>query len=105
MLLNLSSIPTTVPEGFDVQNLPLRATPVSEEQMSELFGGDCFPNSISVPCRGCQELYAMAVSICSRYGGASTVLPAPGFATPPPLFIVPFATTAADEVRRAGGRH
>ena len=33
MLALISSIPTTVREGFDVQDLPPRATPVSAEQM------------------------------------------------------------------------
>ncbi len=41
MLTLISSIPTTVCKGFDVQDLPLRATPVSVEQISEVFGGIC----------------------------------------------------------------
>jgi hypothetical protein len=40
MLSNLSLIPTNVREGFDVQDLPPRASTVSEEQMSRVFGGN-----------------------------------------------------------------
>jgi len=43
MLALISSIPTTVREGFDVQNLPYRATPMSQEQMSKVFGGGNCP--------------------------------------------------------------
>ena len=39
MLALISSIPTAVREGFDVQDLPSRAIPVSQEQMSQVFGG------------------------------------------------------------------
>ena len=39
MLALISSIPITVREGFDVQDLPHRATPMSQEQMSKAFGG------------------------------------------------------------------
>jgi hypothetical protein len=39
MLALISSIPTTMREGFDVQDLPPRATPMSQEQMSKVFGG------------------------------------------------------------------
>lgn len=38
MLDLISSIPTTVREGFDVQDLPLRAVPLTAEQMNEVFG-------------------------------------------------------------------
>ena len=41
MLALISSIPTNVREGFDVQDLPHRASTLSEEQMSKLFGGAC----------------------------------------------------------------
>lgn len=43
MLALISSIPTTVREGFNVQDLPHRASTLSEEQMSKLFGGACSP--------------------------------------------------------------
>lgn len=39
MLAIISAIPTTVREGFDVQDLPHRATSVSAEQMNKVFGG------------------------------------------------------------------
>jgi hypothetical protein len=39
MLTAFSSIPTNVREGFDVQDLPLRATSVSAEQMKEVVSG------------------------------------------------------------------
>ncbi len=35
MLALISSIPTTVREGFDVQDLPARASTLSEEQMKK----------------------------------------------------------------------
>ncbi len=41
MLILISSISTTVREGFEVQDLPPRATPVSAEHMSEVFGSAC----------------------------------------------------------------
>ncbi len=41
MLTLISSIPTAVREGFDVQDLPPRATSVSAEQMKEVWGGLC----------------------------------------------------------------
>lgn len=47
MLALISSIPTTVREGFDVQDLPHRASTLSEEQMSKLFGGACSPRGAS----------------------------------------------------------
>jgi hypothetical protein len=43
MLALISSIPKNVREGFDVQDLPHRASTLSEEQMSKLFGGACSP--------------------------------------------------------------
>ncbi len=39
MLTLISSIPTTVREGFDVQDLPSRAVTLSAEQMNKVFGG------------------------------------------------------------------
>ena len=41
MLNLISSIPTTMREGFDVQDLPHRATPLSAEHLSKVFGGAC----------------------------------------------------------------
>lgn len=40
MLDLISSIPTAVRAGLDVQDLPLRATQVSAEHLSEVKGGD-----------------------------------------------------------------
>lgn len=45
MLDLISSIPTTVREGFDVQDLPPRASTLSEEQMKKMFGGECKPRA------------------------------------------------------------
>lgn len=42
MLALISSIPTTVREGFDVQDLPLRASTLSAETLTNVFGGKCF---------------------------------------------------------------
>lgn len=42
MLDLISLIPTTVREGFDVQDLPSRAISLSAEQMSKVFGGCVF---------------------------------------------------------------
>ncbi len=53
MLALISSIPTTVREGFYVQDLPPRATSVSAEQMSEVFGGVCKP--LGAQCRRSSE--------------------------------------------------
>jgi hypothetical protein len=39
MLLNISSIPTTIREGFDVQDLPSRSVNLSAETLSKVFGG------------------------------------------------------------------
>ena len=41
MLALISAIPATMREGFDVQDLPPRATSVSAEQMKEVWGGQC----------------------------------------------------------------
>ncbi len=57
MLTLISSIPTTVREGFDVQDLPARASTLSEEQMKKMFGGECKP-------RGAQCWYSR--ECCSR---------------------------------------
>lgn len=43
-----SSIPRTVHEGFDVQNLPPRASTVSEDTLENVFGGNCLP--AGAPC-------------------------------------------------------
>jgi hypothetical protein len=43
MLTLISSIPTTVREGFDAQDLPPRASTVSEDTLENIFGGDCRP--------------------------------------------------------------
>lgn len=47
MLALISSIPTTVREGFDVQDLPLRASTVSEDTLENVFGGRCLPEGAS----------------------------------------------------------
>ena len=39
MLALISSIPTTVREGFDVQDLPSRSVTLSAEDLSKVFGG------------------------------------------------------------------
>jgi len=39
MLVLISSIPTTVREGFEVQDLPSRSVTLNAEQMSQVFGG------------------------------------------------------------------
>jgi hypothetical protein len=39
MLALISSIPTTVRAGFDVQDLPPRASTVSEDTLENVFGG------------------------------------------------------------------
>lgn len=39
MLALISSIPTTVREGFDVQDLPHRASTLSEDTLENVFGG------------------------------------------------------------------
>ncbi len=64
MLALISSIPTTVRDGFDVQDLPLRATSVSVEQMSEVFGGDCFSGSMFTSCTSGPTLSDRARSRC-----------------------------------------
>jgi hypothetical protein len=48
MLVLISSIPTTVRKGFDVQDLPLRASTLSAETLTNVFGGQCF--SVGVLC-------------------------------------------------------
>ena len=55
MLAQISLIFTTAREGFDVQDLPHRATPMSQEQMSEVFGG----------CRGRGRLCVFGFQCCS----------------------------------------
>lgn len=45
-----SSIPRTVREGFDVQNLPPRASIVSEDTLENIFGGD-FPSCLPLGSR------------------------------------------------------
>jgi hypothetical protein len=47
MLPNLSLIPTNVREGFDVEDLPLRASTVSEDTLENVFGGRCLPEGAS----------------------------------------------------------
>jgi hypothetical protein len=42
MLALISSIPTNVREGFDVQNLPLRASNLSKVTLANVFGS-AFP--------------------------------------------------------------
>jgi hypothetical protein len=44
MLDVISSIPTTVHEGFDVQDLPPRASTLSEVTLENVFGGNCGAN-------------------------------------------------------------
>jgi hypothetical protein len=39
MLVLISSIPTTVRQGFDVQDLPSRSVTLSAEDLSRVFGG------------------------------------------------------------------
>ena len=39
MLLILSSIPITVRAGFDVQDLPHRASTLNEDSLKDVFGG------------------------------------------------------------------
>jgi hypothetical protein len=46
MLALISSIPTTVREGFDIQDLPLRASTLSAETLINVFGGKCFPAGV-----------------------------------------------------------
>ncbi|MEA5604851.1 hypothetical protein [Nostoc sp. UHCC 0252] len=41
MLAQVSSIPTTMREGFEVQYLPFRATPVDADHLKKVFGGAC----------------------------------------------------------------
>ncbi|MEA5604852.1 hypothetical protein [Nostoc sp. UHCC 0252] len=41
MLDLISLIPTTVREGFDVQDLPHRASDLSEDTLANIFGGWC----------------------------------------------------------------
>lgn len=55
MLTLISSIPTTVREGFDVQDLPHRAASVRLEHLSEVGGG-------SAQGFGCPNEYS-----CSSY--------------------------------------
>lgn len=44
MLAQISSIPTTVREGFEAQNLPHRASTVNEGSLRAIFGGaHCIP--------------------------------------------------------------
>jgi hypothetical protein len=42
MLVLISSISTTLREGFEGQNLPLRASTLSAETLTNVFGGTCF---------------------------------------------------------------
>lgn len=64
MLTLISSIPTTVREGFDLQELPPRASSMSAETLAIVFGGEfdlCSPRLCrtdedcvrSVKCRRC----------------------------------------------------
>lgn len=48
MLTTISSIPTTLRKGFDVQDLPPRASTVSEDTLGNIFGGKCLPAGL--PC-------------------------------------------------------
>jgi hypothetical protein len=38
---HISSIPTSMHEGFNVQDLPPRASTVSEDTLGNIFGGKC----------------------------------------------------------------
>ena len=42
MLDLISSIPTTVHEGFNVQELPARASTLNEDSLKAVFGGACY---------------------------------------------------------------
>jgi hypothetical protein len=42
MLALISLIPTTIHEGFEGQDLPLRAATLSAETLTNVFGGKCF---------------------------------------------------------------
>lgn len=46
MLALISSIPTTVREGFDLQDLPPRASTLSPETLTNVFGGNCLPAGV-----------------------------------------------------------
>ena len=43
MLTLISSIPTTVREGLEVQDLPPRASTLSEDTLEKVTGGTCLP--------------------------------------------------------------
>jgi hypothetical protein len=47
MLTTFSSIPTTLREGFDVQDLSPRASTVSEDTLENVFGGRCLREGAS----------------------------------------------------------
>jgi hypothetical protein len=50
MLALISSIPTTMGKGFDVQDLPPRASTVSEDTLENVFGGAASCLGIGASC-------------------------------------------------------
>jgi hypothetical protein len=73
MLTAISSIPTSVREGFDVQDLPLRASTLSEDTLRKVFGGErCFWQRCrttadcvrSVGCRRCVKSTYSPFGVC-----------------------------------------
>ena len=71
----ISSIPTIMREGFNVQNLPLRASTVSEELLVNVFGSEvarCFPQKTCRISKDCWSLLCACVksspSSLRRYG-------------------------------------
>ena len=66
MLALISSISTTVRKGFDVQDLPPRASTVSEDTLENVFGGKCLPAGISclfLPRQCCPGLRCKRVGL------------------------------------------
>ena len=73
MLALISSIPTTVRERFEVQDLPPRASTVSEDTLENLFGGKCLPagvRCVPMPRQCCPGLKCRRVDhdlFCRRF--------------------------------------
>jgi hypothetical protein len=68
MLTLISSIPTTVREGFDVQDLPPRASIVSQNTLENVFGGASSCLGIGASCNPNPPfLRCCPGSICSGF--------------------------------------
>ena len=71
MLVQISKIPTDVREGFDVQDLPPRASTVSEELLVNIFGSEaarCFPQKT---CRISRDCWSSSICVCLKSSPSS----------------------------------